>query len=600
MVRLAQASGEEVWSLALELLWHLSAFSHPVEPGVLLASPRIERHVAALRASRRPCEACAPRDLVTAALELLVHDCLAFRICARPIASVAGVADTTQVPPDRIRYTVHRHIQRHFLRLMGGRNLEATAFDPYATTLYASLPDESPVLHAQVHETLVEVVRTLSAHPDARAATSESTAGAHASDDRYDAMVDQADRLRGAYYLVRSTYSLGVVSHLTAEAAARVGRLGHLEQYRRLVRWITHEARYWERRHGVRHVGAAPGRLAKNARRWSGDEKPSGVFYPGELVWLYNECGVISLAQGKLHDAEQLLTMAEIAARRVEADDTGSLHVRIRIHAALVQIERGRPQRARQMLQPIAARQHGHPVPPLLAGFYLGQLDHLGGNYTAARTRYEEALRRLREVDRSRAAAFVLMNLADVMYGLHKQTAEGSGGGRSVAEAVIAPALVVADEAISLAQQGGHEDLRMLAILGRARICIDAGRITGENLFEQLSAAERYAVLNDMPRLSCEVHELRARLLMRQGEFHMSASNATTSLEVAAMYDMKLKKARGLLTLAEIYLQRGEIDGARGLAAMGREIATSCDYAACVRGFKELELRLGRSGEPRR
>ncbi len=131
-----------------------------------------------------------------------------------------------------------------------------------------------------------------------------------------------------------------------------------------------------------------------------------------------------------------------------------------------------------------------------------------------------------------------------------------------------------------------------MAILGRVRLCIDAGRLEGQNLFEHIEFAQRYAILMDLPRVACDAHELRARLLMRQGEYRLSATDATMSLEIAAKYDLKLKKARGLLTLSEVLLNRGEQESARTLVAMGREIAVSADYYACVRGFKDLELRL--------
>lgn len=566
--RMATQLSPAAWTLQAEILWHLSAFSHPVEVGVLMGCRRVAD--AAHRLSAGPEEQC-----VLAALELLVHRCLVFRIVERPFA-----APPFDGPPEtpvlgayhRVRYTLHRHIQRHFLRLMGGRNLELTSWDPYTTTLYASLPDEAPVLPAAAHLNLVQVLKDLTDYPNERPLdiTTEDTAAA-APTRATCLRVQRADRIRAAYYLARSTYSLGVLSHLSAEAAKDPGRMGHLEQYRRLVRWITHAARYWEKQPAM---AASPGRHG------------GAIFHPGELIWLYNECGVISLAQGKLHDAEQALGMAEAAVRRIEYDDTGSLHTRICLHSALVQIERGRPQRARQILQPIAERRGGHPVPPLLACFYLGQIDHLGGSYRAAIGRYELALEELRRVGRSRAAAFVLMNLADVRHSLHKQVA---GGAPAPAEV---QAWVEAEEAISLAQQGGHEDLRVMATLGRVRLCIDAGRLDGQSLFEHIEFAQRYAVLMDQPRVACDAHELRARLLMRQGEYRLSATDATQSLEIAAKYDLKLKKARGLLTLAEILLSRGETDSARTLVAMGREIAVSADYYACVRGFKDLELRL--------
>jgi tetratricopeptide (TPR) repeat protein len=578
------------WKLATELLWHLSAFSHPVEPDVLLACPLVRA------AADKLCEpktklggiAATASECVTASLELLVHWCLVFRIERRPMPETPQTATCPgapgQDPQQRIRYTLHRHIQRHFVCLMGGRNVETTAWDQFTTTVYASLPDEAPSLRPEVHQALVDVVQELTGYPAPHIRAAKQSVPSKRDSGAADVgfMVGEADRIRAAYYLVRSTYSLGVVSHLDSSPADRGAAPGHLEQYRRLVRWIIHAARYWERRHRIGRTspGKPPDDEKHIAHGWCTAEQSLGIFYPGELIWLYNECGVISLAQGKLHDAEQLLTMAETAARMVESDNTGSLHTRIRIHSALVQIERGRPQRARNMLVPIANRRNGHPVPPLIARFYLGLVEHLGGNYASALDCYDEALRGLRKEGRARATAFVLMYQADVQYGLKKHD--------------IDKALATADEAISLAQQGGHEDLRVAATLARIRICIDAGRTDNENIFEHLSFAQRYAVLMDIPRLACDARELRARMLMRQGELHLSANDATAGLEIAAMYDLKLKKAHGLLTLSEILHRRGETASARSLASMGREIAVACDYFACVRGFKELELTLSR------
>lgn len=582
------------WIVATEVLWHLSAFSHPVEREVLLTCPRVRK---ALRdwceneptpAPIRPdVESPTEADTIEAVLELLVHWCLLFRIEPRPLPLASGVAGKTfprSLRSARYRYAPHRHMQRHFLRLMGGRNVEATQWDQFSTSIYASMPDEAPRLRPEVHRTLTEVLETLTKYPVAELALPAEPPPLD-DDSSTLAMVLDADRIRAAYYLVRSTYSLGIVSHLAAQSTDVAQPCGHMEHYRRLVRWITHAAQYWEAAYklqGHADQGAGGLRWARPAVPNHTDARaswhPMGIFYAGELIWLYNECGVISLAQGKLQDAEQVLTLAEHAARKVESDDSGSLHTRIRIHTALVQIERGRPHRARQILQPIANRPNGHPVPPLLATAYLGLIEHIGGNYQLAHDHYKEALDGLRREERARAVAFVLMNKADLERGMHPTRVDD--------------ALIIANEAISLAQQGDHEDVRIMATLARVRIHVEARQLHVPGLFEQLSFAEDYASRMDIPRLACDVHGLRARLLLIQGEYRLSAADATAGLEIAAMYDLKLKKARGLLTLAEIYLHRGELSGARSLADMGRAIAASCDYYACVRGFQDLELSL--------
>jgi tetratricopeptide (TPR) repeat protein len=575
------------WRLASELLWHLGAFSHPVESGVLLTCRRVDVALRDARGRDRV-ESWEERLCsINAMLELMVHWCLVFRIGPRPIPP--GTRDQLKIfcPQDsRYRYAPHRHMQRHVVRLMGGRNVESTQWDQFTLTTYASLPDEAPMLRADVHRSLTGIVRWLTDYPSRQVrGTPCDDAGPNAGADEraLRSMVHDADCIRAAYYLVRSTYSLGVVSHLSPESAADAAGCGHMEEYGRLVSWITDAACYWERAHGITSTTKKSSEhWPSQCLAWCGkDGEPAGVFYASELVWLYHESGVISLAQGKLNEAEQLLTLAEQAARRVEADDSGSLHSRIRLHSGLVQIERGRPHRARQILGPIAGRMNGHAVPPLIADFYLGLIEHIGGNYDAAKRQYKRALSQLRVYKRSRACAFVLMNSANLTYRMRPDQPE--------------EALALANEAISLSQQGGHEDLRHLAILERARIYVDAGIVMERNqpgLFEQLRAAERYGVRMDIPRLTCEVHELRARLLMSQGEYEMSARDATKSLEIASLYDLKLKKARGLLTLAQVYRFRKDVRGAGALAAMGRDIANACDYYTCVRGFKELELSL--------
>lgn len=574
-------TGSTFWNLAMEVLWHLSALSQPVEATVLAACPRIShaaglQKVALERRKKFTSEDFKDIHCIEVTLEWLVHWCLAFRVHPRTLPVQAKEAPELTL----LRYTVHRHIQRHFLRLMGGRNVEATYWDQFATTLYASQPDELPTLRPEAHRTLMETLDALTSYPtpDRQMPKSETV---------HD-MVLEAQRIRSAYFLVRSTYSLGVVAHLSEAHSVSSSAGGHMEQYRRRVRWILHAAVYWEELHQkARETDwAKPGWLLEEMKRDRDDKdrppeperREMGVFYPGELVWLYNECGVISLAQGKLHDAEQALTLAERAARRIEADDSGSLHTRIKLHSALTQIERGRPHQARRVLMPISERKGGHKVPPLVATFYLGLLEHIGGNYALADQHYQHALKGLREQERSRAAAFVLMNCADL--------ARVLDGGQ------VDRALTIADSAISLAQQGGHEDLRHLAHLARVRLHVQARRFQGLHLFEELDAAQRYATLLDMPRIACEVHELRARLLYRQGEYRVSAEEATASLEIAALYDLKLMKARGLLTLAKIYRRRGETAGARSLVQTGKEIAASADYFTCVRGFTKLELSL--------
>ena len=555
---LSQAS----WRVLSEILWHLSVFSHPVEPKVLIACDAIRtglREVFRDETKKTP-DGPDEKWLVNRLNEMLVRMvewCLVFLIEPRPgDARLAAEKRAGDKKPglDEHRFTVHRQIQKHFLRQAGGRNIETVSWDQFTTTLYASQPDEAPVFARETHVKLVRLVQSLSGYPCADA-LDHGASGVDPGD-----WETRIVRLRAAYFLIRSTFSLGVIAHSTGVSApSSVVGPRAMEEYALLVRWILREA--------VRIEGDG------HSEKWR------RVFFGGEIVWLYNECGVIRLAQGKLEEAERMLTLAEAATRRLEPDDSGSMHVRVRLQAALTQIERGRPSRARTMLQPIAERATGHEVPPLLARFYIGLIEHVGGNYRGADQRYREAIDGLARLSRARALAMVMLHQADLHRDLHPNDLQG--------------ALGIAREALAIAQQGGHEDVRIIASLTEARLRVEARTPNTAGLFETLSFAEQYADRMDMPRIACVVFELRARLLFNQGETHMAAAQASESLEIAALYDLKLMKARALLTLGNIYAARGDVAGTRELIEFGRELATSADYYSCVRGFYDLELTLG-------
>lgn len=550
------------WELMLELLWHLAVISHPVEFAVLAGCPGV-----VCQPALSGLDAEASRAVVRFALEVCVERRLAFRIRPRQGWFHADDSPGGQVDPgtdDGIRYTVHRAVQRHFVRTMGGRNVDSTEWDQFTTSLYASQRDELPSISARAHHRLTGLVDGLIGF----AGPAGDGETASAADPR--AVWIEAARLRAAYFVARSSYSLGVLSHIArlVDEDDTPYASGLMEEYRRRVRWITHRARSLEQR-----AGGGDERLRRAAR----------PFLAGEVVWLYAECGALSLTQGKMEDADTLLQLALRAVRRIEADEQGSMHVRILLHLAMTHIERGRPGEARGLLEPIAHRVDGHRVPPLLAEFYLGLIDHLGGDYGRAKTRYDNARKGLAALGRNRAEALVTKHLADLEFA----TSTGDRG----------HAMGLVREAMSVAQRGGHEDVRMLAMLTHVRLRHAAHQGAGpDDDYALLDTVQQYARRMGMPRIACITHELRARLLLAQGETRMSMQEATASLRVAAMYDLKLMKAKALLTLAEICWRRKERKLAADLVREGGELANATEYFSCVRGFRALEVVISSDG----
>jgi tetratricopeptide (TPR) repeat protein len=574
LLRLPDAA-QRLWTLSKEILWHLAVLSHPVELAVLDQCPGIVQlaeawvREALAPASDADARALASR-LIGAATELCVYRCLAIRIRPRQLGAAISESERAQ----HKRYTVHRMVQRYFMRMMGGRNIEAIEWDQFTTSLYASQPDESPALSSAAHAKIKGLIDAL-----CRYKVSEFMPGKPEPLDDGRSVAQEFQALRAAYFVARSAYSVGVLSHIAAQAPDSEGKpvFGHMEEYRRLVRWITHRAEKLE------HLAAGQNAEAEHAGLALPHPRGPGFFHRGEIVWLYAECGVMSLTQGKLEDAESLLNLALQAARRIECDDTGSLHVRLLLHVGLTRIERGRPRSAKPMLEAIEHRREGHQVPPLIAEFYLGIIDHLGGEYHGAERRYDKALEGLRKLGRTRAAAFVLKTQADLLVAQHPDR--------------VKQAEALAQEAIALAQRGGHEDVRMLAVLALVRIRTKGGLPhSSSDSFRLLDAVQQYGFSMGMPRLEAGAHEVRATLLLSQGETRQSALEATRSAEIAALYDLKLFKCKALLTLARILVKRDDPEQARTIVATGLEMAHAAEYFTCVRGFRALESGGGQTG----
>ncbi|MCW5666047.1 MAG: SIR2 family protein [Piscinibacter sp.] len=535
--RLSPEVSHRLWQLSLELLWHLAVFSHPVELAVLLRCPGIGKATfeSGLVADG---DADGAKQLIEAIAELCVYRCLAMRMAPR---MVSRRTDERSGPP---RYTVHRAVQRYFLRTMGGRDIEGIEWDQFTTSMYVSQPDEIPALRPQAHEKITNLIATLIHF--GRDPSLEPPL-----DDEVRREEQQA--LRAAYFVARSTYSVGILSHIAAHplAVRAPNDCGYMERYRRLVRWMTHRADMLQ------------------------PESDDAFFYQGEVVWLYSECGVMSLTQGKLEDAEATLKLALQAARLLECDETGSLHVRLLLHLALTRIERGRPRSAKRILEPISRRRDGHEMPPLIAEFYLGIIEHLGGDYHSAHGRYERALEGFRRLGRTRATAFVLRSMADLRVVQHPSQVR-----ESVAQA---------EEAILVAQRGGHEDIRVMATLSlvRLRTKLPGGHDHADSN-RLLDFAERYADQMGMPRIRATAHEVRATLLLSQGETRQSAREACASAEIAALYDLKMFRIKAMLTLARVLRLRGEAAQAQVVIDAGLEMAYASEYLSCMRDFMAL------------
>jgi ATP/maltotriose-dependent transcriptional regulator MalT len=238
------------------------------------------------------------------------------------------------------------------------------------------------------------------------------------------------------------------------------------------------------------------------------------------------------------------------------------------MNRALADIEQGRPAPAKHVLTTIERQEQAHPALRYIALGYLGLAEHLSGSLEPAIAKYDDAVKGLQQLGRSRAAS---------IFARHKGDAERW---RNIADSSAAESALT--QAILLAQEGGHADVAHFARLAKIRLNVTKpGELHVAALSEtvkQLDAIHTYATVIGLPRLRCEVLAVRARLLFTQGDARHAARIAAESLEIATQYDMRLRKVHALNLLAEIMHMSGQIQECRILLERSATLSNTYGY----------------------
>lgn len=527
------------------LLWHLSVIGQPVIVEVLATCPIISRAMPAHLQANRVLE------LLGDVLEEMVERCLIFRVQAKVIATPGDPSDC-ELSKGGVRYGVHKLMQRFIFSSLGSPMVEYPRADQYTVSLYASQPNDLPVLTPTAHGDLRETIATLSAFPD----------GLHGvliqNEPNLTEQEIASHRLRAAFAIWRSVYSVSVTSRFDAShAAVASGQVGEslslLDDHRHLVRWVYQQAR-------------AP--------------KSREVFYAEELAWLCNEAGVISCVQGKLNDSIGLYDLAEAAARRFEPKKEGSVRTRIRLNRCVSQIDRGNLINVEAELKSILSiTDETYPLRAVSVG-YLGLVHHVRGQHERASACYSAALFGstqksdtilesdfpavkvgLLALNRSRACSIFYRHWGDL---------ERVRGNRTAA-------MRHHKTSITLAQESGHEDVRHGTLVSILRTKISEGTELA-TLQSQIAELEQYASMMGIPRLSAEALELRARLHRKLNDMTEARAQATRALQIAAQHDLRLRKSGILVLLGYIHQALGDISAAIAVTRSAMTIARNCDH----------------------
>jgi SIR2-like domain len=545
------------WQLQEKLLWHLAVVGQPVEADVLALTPELGRLLDELLPSHPKLDEIAMMSrrsaLLNYALDVLVRRCLVFRL--QPAAAHAGGSGTTLW-----RFTVHRFIQRAIFRKLHAPFVEHSAVDPFGLSLWASQPDDLPRPSQDAALAISDLLAEWTGFP--QSVRRVMTASAYHI--QFEAMKQKlsakptadlslpARMLRASLGVVRTVYSVGVMSrfHDYSDVAPLKGpEEGLFEQHRLQIRWLIERAR----------------ELSFLPRE--DEAKVDAPFFMEELVWLYNECGLYCLVEGRLGSACGLFDLAINHAATLEGSERhGALWCRINMNLALADIERGRIRDAKKKLLAIRSVSDENPVLRLLAHGYLGLIEHYSGNTDVAETIIKSVIGDLDSFGQSRAVAIFSRHLAE-LYRLRGKDFK-------------LEAAAAADRSVASATKGGHEDVRQMAKLTRIRLAID-GLLPEESvpIQQRLDEIERYGLDMGMPRLIADVSYARAAHLLSLGETRHAASLACKCIEVCAINSLRLRKMTALALLAKICAKRGFKVAAAGLKIKATELAESSDYS---------------------
>jgi len=491
------------------------------------------------------------KAVVEAALQILVQRCLIFRFEPTIVPARPRSRSAAKIDKGTERFGVHRHVQRHIFRQLKQPFVEHAEIESFMPTLYASQPNDLPYPTITAQSRIREIVALLSRYP--------SYNRLHERNQDQEGSVElQSRMLRAAYGTIRTVYGVGVVARFQEFGdKATPPSVGYFEEHRQQVRWLLTRAKEIERR----LIDCEP------------DKKfvQKLPFYSGDIAWLYNECGVLCLVQGRLNDASKLFSVSMRALLPIERRGTpAALTASVRLNRALVDIELGNLPKAEGALRDIIAQQDEHRAVRSIASGYCGLIEHIRGNLGEARSRYDGAVKALVEMKRNRAASIFSRHCADLCRCLK-------------AKDDLKEAERLADNAVNLAAAGSHADVLHQARLSRLRIqAARRGPESFAQLRKELESIEAYAKVMGMPRLEVETAHVDAYFRCHLGDLTMAMKAITRSLTIANDCNLVLRIISGTLLAAEISKGLGMPEGARTLAETAKVMATTAEFSAAL------------------
>jgi tetratricopeptide (TPR) repeat protein len=345
-----------------------------------------------------------------------------------------------------------------------------------------------------------------------------------------------------------------------------IGTVGYFEKHRQIVRWLMRvamEVDTQESKTGDRRGFTIP--------------KP---FHAEQIVWLYNECAMFSLVQGRMYDAiahfdQAFRYVTNIEGRRSEG---GALDARLRLNRIVAAIDCGNGRSYIPEMAKLMETVDEHPAIKASARGWIGVIEHLSGNQAVAREYLERAIKQLELLGHARGASIFHRHLGMLLMSINLND----------------KARHHFHESQALAEAGGHEDIRQYALIAviRSRVGIDQRQFKPE-ILTQLQAIEKYARVMGIPRLESDVYRSRGYLLLHQGETQLAGELATRSLEIATLNGLQLRKISAMILLGRTYHQRGHYQACKTVLTRAIDLARRADFQLAL---DRAEIALARSG----
>lgn len=537
----------------LLLIRHLGVIGTPIGSAVFVRLPEIriyfERVGIELEVSRR-------RFLVRA-LTVMAYRGLVFRLDPHPNLNEPE-SDNEKGSASwsldmEYRYALHRVVQRLSLLKLGISEHDPKSQNSFAPTVFAAMPSVGPRLSRETYLFLRSLLIGLSQYPDVPTSEDSMEQWLFTTEDKN----IRVQALRAALTLARSTLSVAVVSRLGDFQSDSVGvqKRGYFETYKVRLRWIIRMA--WDL------LDYHDNRNSYMPDAFFGQ---ANALYKDEIVWIYNELGVVALAQGSLSDSLGYLRQAAEFNQYVEGkSNKGPIYNHINLNHAVVQLERGQLLSARSRLNSVIASTAGSKCKLYwLAKGYLCVLDHITGKIAGLESAFRKVTREFQKLDESRAAAIFLNHFGILLAASNSNDAKQC-----------------INLARDLAETGGHEDIRYRVELNRIKVGLiadgDQFKPQAKNI-QYLRSIEAYGRQMGVWSLQCDALRQRAIILLAQGETTTAGRLLIRSMSIAKKHSMALRLNSAMTVYAETLLLRGDNKGARNISKRSLEMAKMNGY----------------------